>query len=81
MLYLVCSCGEILGNKQLVYEEEMKKACYDFELDYNMVSKGMTHTEEYKKRMQTVINKLTQPERICCRQALLTYVDVVQIVK
>ena len=46
MLYLVCTCGEILGNKQLVYEEYMKKICENLNLDFDMVSQGLADKNE-----------------------------------
>ncbi len=81
MLYMICSCGSVLANKQLVYEAEMKKVCNELKLDYNMVSKGITQTQEYKERMKEILNKITNPHRLCCRQALLTYTDVVTLIK
>ena len=80
MLYLVCTCGEILGNKQLVYEEYMKKICENLNLDFNMVSQGLADkNEEFKKQRCEIIKKLGR--RYCCKQALLTYVDVVHLIK
>ena len=80
MLYILCSCGEILGNKVLVYEEEMKKLCDDFGVDFDMISKGIVNdNEEYKKRAQNIVNKLGR--RYCCKMALMNYVDIVHLVK
>ena len=51
MLYPICTCGELLSNKQLVYEEKMKKLCDEIGVDFNMVSQGETDKNEtYKKK-------------------------------
>lgn len=80
MLYLVCTCGEILGNKEIVYEEELKKICEDLSVDFDMISQGFGEKDkEFKERRCALVNKLCR--RMCCRQALITYVDVVKLIK
>lgn len=81
MLYMICSCGEILGNKQLVYEQEIKKICNDLNIDYNMISQGLAGKveSEFKNRRKEIVTKLCR--RICCRIALLNYIDLVQFIK
>jgi hypothetical protein len=80
MLYTVCSCGEILGNKQLVYEKEMIKICNELGLDFDTISQGQVdQNDEYKIRRSAVINKLCR--RWCCKQQMATYVDIVHIIK
>ena len=80
MLYLICTCGEILGNKQLVYEQEMKKICNELGIDFDTVSQGIAdQNEDFKTRRSDVINKLCR--RYCCKQQMATYVDIVNIIK
>lgn len=80
MLYLVCTCGEILGNKQLVYEEQMKKVCEKIGIDFDMVSQGISdNNEEFIKNRCDIVNKLCR--RICCKQQLINYVDLVYLIK
>ncbi len=80
MLFLICPCGEILGNKQLVYEERMKKVCEDIGIDFDMMSQGLADkNEDFKSKRCEIINQLCR--RICCKQLLINYVDVVQLIK
>ena len=80
MLYLVCTCGEILGNKQLVYEEYMKKVCEEIGIDFDMISQGLSDkNEEFKKKRCDIVNKLCR--RYCCKQYLINYIDIVYLIK
>lgn len=81
MLYTVCpTCGEILANKNLEYEKEMKKICNELGLDFDTISQGLVdQNEEYRQRRSSVINKLCR--RWCCKQQIATSVDIVQIIK
>lgn len=79
MLYMLCSCGEILGNKQLVYEEQMRQLCDDLRMNYDMVSSGLAeNNEEYRKGRSEIVNNLCR--RYCCKQALITYVDIIKLI-
>jgi DNA-directed RNA polymerase subunit N (RpoN/RPB10) len=80
MLPLVCTCGEILGNKQLVYEDNMRKVCEELGIDFDMVSQGLVDkNEDFKKKRCDIVNKLCR--RICCKQIMITYVDIAQLIK
>jgi len=77
MLYIVCpTCCNLLGDKQLIYEAEMKKVCHEEGLDFNAVSKGLHQTEKYKEKRTNIVNKLIPLKKSCCRTALITYVKV-----
>jgi hypothetical protein len=78
MLQMICSCGTVLGNKQIIYEEEMKKACETIGLDYNTISHVDTN-ENYRKIRQDIVKKVCK--RICCKQAILNYIDIVYLIK
>lgn len=80
MLYMTCSCGELLGNKEIIYEERMKKVCSDLKINFDLVSKGFSdHNEEYKKKRSEIVSDLC--DNYCCKLALITYVDVVELIK
>lgn len=80
MLYLVCTCGEVLGNKEIVYEEGLKQICEDLSVDFDMISQGFGDKDnEFKEKRCKLVNGLCR--RICCKQLLVTYVDVVQLIK
>jgi DNA-directed RNA polymerase subunit N (RpoN/RPB10) len=80
MLYPICPCGELLSNKQLVYEEKMKKVCEDLGVDFDMVSQGLTDkNEEYKNKRSEILNGLCR--RYCCKSLMITYIDIVYHIK
>ena len=80
MLFLVCPCGEILGNKELVYKEGMKKICEEMGIDADMVSQGLSDKEsEFKEKRCALVNKLCR--RICCKQLMINYIDLVNLIK
>jgi len=79
MLYMICSCGEILGNKQLIYEQEMQNVCKSEGLDYNLISQGdVEYTTEFIEVRKKIVNELCR--RSCCKQNLITYVDKVKMI-
>lgn len=80
MLFLICPCGEILGNKQLVYEDRMKKVCDETGIDFDMVSQGFADkNEDFKKKRCDIVNSICR--RICCKQLLINYIDLVHLIK
>lgn len=81
MLYMRCpGCGELLGNKQLVYETRMKEVCEGMGVDDDIISQGnMDKNEDYRKARQKIVNELCT--RFCCKMRLMNYVDIVHIVK
>lgn len=73
MLYIVCpTCNRLLADKMIVYEEGLKKITDNPEL-----SNEEKETEKIK-----LIDSLHIPkDRYCCRMRLMTYRDLVTIVK
>jgi DNA-directed RNA polymerase subunit N (RpoN/RPB10) len=73
-------CGEILGNKQIVYEEKLKNICEKMGIDNDMISQGLGDMEStFKEERQKLINSLCR--RICCKQYMITTVDYVSLIK
>jgi DNA-directed RNA polymerase subunit N (RpoN/RPB10) len=71
MLYPRCpTCGTILANKQLPYEQMTEELCE---------SKTLSQEELDKKRME-ILDKLNI-KRICCRSRVITYIDKVKLIK
>jgi len=81
MLYMRCpTCGELLGNKELIYIERMKKICTELGVDDDIVSIGQIDKDEkFIKKKQEIIKDLC--ENICCRPRLMTYIDLVQVIR
>lgn len=71
MLYPRCpTCGKNLSNIEIPYEEAKQKICDNPSL-----------TDEQKDTAkQKLVNSLGL-ERYCCKTRLLTYLDVVRIIK
>lgn len=71
MLYYRCpSCRTILGNKQIPFEEGIKKICDDI----NLSEKEKDQSKADLLNELYVINP-------CCRMRILSYIKKVEIVK
>ena len=70
MLYILCpTCGDFLGAKHYIYEKEM-----------DILQKKYDDTDDNLTiARQKLINKLC--DRYCCKMRMLTYLDMVYIVK
>ena len=81
MLYMRCpSCGEVLGNKELLYISRMKDLCNSLNIDDDVISLGTIENDEaYIKKRQEIIKDLF--ENYCCRIRAMEYIDLVQIIK
>jgi DNA-directed RNA polymerase subunit N (RpoN/RPB10) len=70
MLQMRCpTCGTLLGDIQLIHEEEIKK----------IDSSKFTEVEKNKKK-EDLMNTYGL-YRYCCKTRLLGYVDIVNIIK
>ena len=79
MIFMVCSCGEVLGNKELVYEEKMRKVCEDIGLDFDMISRGdADRNPKYRDLRKDIVNSICR--RWCCKVNLITYTDLVNLI-
>ena len=81
MLYMRCpTCGEVLGNKELIYINRIKELCESIGIDDNLVSLGFSDKDEaYVKKRQEIIKDLF--ENYCCRIRAMEYIDLIHIIK
>lgn len=80
MLYMVCpTCGELLGDKQLIYSTKLKELCDKYNIDDEMISRGFIKNEKFDKDSKQLIQSIFN--NICCRMRASTYVDLVKIIK
>jgi hypothetical protein len=81
MCYIVCpECGDILGHRCIVYEDEMQKICNDLGINYDMMSQqGFDGNEQFVKKRQEIINKLCT--NICCKMNIISYISTVRLIK
>lgn len=73
MSYIKCpTCNRIIADKCLMYEEGLKK------IENN---KNLSDEEKQSEKMK-LINSLKIPvDRYCCKMRLMTYRDLIKIVK
>ena len=73
MLYIVCpTCNRIRADKMIVYENGIKKIQDDVKL---------SDEEKFKEKVKLIDSLGIPKERYCCRMRLMTYRDLVKIVK
>ena len=71
MLYFKCpTCKTILANKQLAYEEEMRKICNNEKLSI-----------EEQNRLKSELPKKLKIKRYCCTMRLMSYSNLVKLIK
>lgn len=78
---MICpTCGEPLANKELIYVNEMKKLCDSLGVNDDIISQGnIDKDENYIKKRSDIINNIA--DNPCCKVRLMTYIDLVQLVK
>jgi DNA-directed RNA polymerase subunit N (RpoN/RPB10) len=79
---MICpTCGELLGDKQLVYEKELKDLCEKLGVDYNYLSETNNSSmhPEFVEGRKKIVNKLC--ERYCCKMLMMTYINKVEYVE
>lgn len=80
MLYMVCpTCGNLLGNKQLLYVNGMKAICDKFNVDDTAISSGIDKNPEFVEERKKLIQELFPS--MCCRMRAMTYVELVELIK
>jgi DNA-directed RNA polymerase subunit N (RpoN/RPB10) len=80
MLYLVCpTCLTLLGDKELIYEEEIKKLCEKYSVDYESFSSGKINvSSDFSNDIKKLLNGLVDKQ--CCRMRFITYCDIANLV-
>jgi len=80
MLYMVCpTCGELLGDKQLIYNQKLKEICDKFNINDDLLARGFDKTPEFVEERQNLIKSLFK--NICCKMRVINYVELVKIIK
>ena len=73
MIYIICpTCGRIMADKEIVYEEGLKLICDN---------PNLTNEQKDAEKMKLIDSLKIPMDRYCCRMRLLTYRDLVMIVK
>lgn len=73
MLYIKCpTCHKILGHLEIPFEEGLEKI---------MENPNLTPKQKQEEKIKLVNSFGIPLDRYCCRMRLITYKDLVQIVK
>ena len=80
MLYMVCpTCGELLGDKQLIYNTKLKELCDKHNINDDLLSRGFDKNPQFVEERQKLIQ--SNFTNICCKMRALTYIELVKIIK
>lgn len=71
-VYIKCpSCGRLLADKEIKYEEEIKK-----------INNEVLTEEERESKIMKLIDSLEIPKNnYCCKIRIMTYIDLYNIIK
>jgi DNA-directed RNA polymerase subunit N (RpoN/RPB10) len=73
MAYIVCpTCNRLIGDKIIMFDEGIKKICDD---------PTLTPEQQTEKQIKLMDSLKIPKDRYCCRMRLMTYRDLVTIVK
>jgi DNA-directed RNA polymerase subunit N (RpoN/RPB10) len=77
---MICpTCGELLGDKQLIYTQKLKEICDKYDINDDLLSKGFDTNPQFVEERQKLIQSLF--DNICCKMRVLTYVELVKLIK
>lgn len=74
MIYMFCSCRELLGDKAKHYERSLQEICEKNDMGL------FESNEDFEKAKQNLVTSY-KFRRYCCKQRLMTYIRTVNIVK
>ena len=81
MLYPLCpTCGALLSNIQLPYQRDIIKLCEKYNVDLELMSRGIVNDKNFNDEKKIIIDKYTDEDRYCCRMRLLNFSELVKIV-
>ena len=73
MSYIVCpTCNRLIGDKIILFDEGIQKICND---------PTLTQEQQDEKKIKLMDSLKIPKDRYCCRMRLMTYRDLVNIVK
>lgn len=71
-VYIKCpSCGRLLADKEMIFEEGIKK-----------INSEVLNEDEREKKIMDLVDSLEIPKNnYCCKMRIMTYVDLYNVVK
>lgn len=80
MLYPICpTCGALLCNIQIPYENDLASLCEKYNVDIELLSSGQIDNDEFNKEKLKLVDKYTDRDRYCCKMRLTNYVPLAKI--
>ena len=81
MLYPVCpTCGALLCNIQLPYQEDIRNLCIKYNIDIELMSRGIIYNDGFNEEKKKILDKYIEVDNICCRSRLPNFSDIVRLV-
>lgn len=82
MLICICpSCGSILSNLELPYMRDLKELCEKYDVDMELMSRGIINNEEFNREKEEIMDKYTDRDYYCCRMRLGNFCALVKIIR
>jgi len=82
MLYPVCpTCGNILSNLQIPYQNDLRRLCEKYNIDIELMSRGIVNNDEFNKEKEKILDKYTYKDKYCCKMRLTNFSDLVRLVE
>jgi hypothetical protein len=77
---MVCpTCGELLGDKQILLNEGLKKICEKYNINDELLSRGFDKTPQFIEDRSKLIQDLFL--NLCCKMRALNYIELVNLIK
>ena len=82
MLYMICpTCGELLGNKEVIYFEGLKKICQKYKIDDDMISSPQfTDHDKFNEEKRKLLSSLVDKDSICCSMRIPTTINLSELI-
>ena len=82
MLYIICpTCGELLGNKEVLYFEGLNKLCQKYKIDDDVLSSvQFTGHKEFNEEKRKLLDKCVGKDNICCAMRLPTTLNLAELI-
>lgn len=76
----VCTCGDIMANIEVPYQNDIKELCQKYNIDKETMSRGVINNDEFNAEKKAILDKYTDPDNICTRMRLMNFCDIVEII-
>jgi hypothetical protein len=82
MLYPICpTCGALLSNIQLPYARDLRDLCERYDVDIELMSRGIIANETFNSEKEAIMDKYTDKDNYCCRMRLGNFSELVKLMR